>query len=385
MLVAVDTQDTAVVVGPSAASDSTDPGPTITWFPLTGPTRQTVFANATTPAALAIDGSNALWLVGQLYRTVTFGTGSPLQPVDAGYYLVKLASDGTPLFSKAIARTDANVFGAVTYAIKIDSQGNAYVVGGLQLSGATYTNSVFVTKFSSTGTELEDQVFPGSDSEAWAHDVAFAPSGEVVIAGSFNSSLQIGSTTLTCLAGTSLNGFVAVLDPTTLAAERAFAFGGTHLDVAESIEVTSAGALRVSGALSGTSTIGGITLQADPTNSGFIAELSATGTANWVHLIDGTSFVFESDTNGADRTFAVGRIDGATSDAFVAAIGPDPTVTIPLRATTNGGNGAVFAATDRHGGVWVTGEFEGTVNFGLGPLTSAAPMQPTNFVVHLEP
>ena len=93
-LVVVDSQDTAIVVGVSAASDLDDPGPRVTWIPRQGSPHGTTFASAITPATIAVDPSRNLWLVGQLYKAVSFG-GPTLAAVDGGYYLVRLNADGS--------------------------------------------------------------------------------------------------------------------------------------------------------------------------------------------------------------------------------------------------------------------------------------------------
>jgi hypothetical protein len=135
------------------------------------------------------------------------------------------------------------------------------------------------------------------------------------------------------------------------------------------------------------STIGGTTVQADANGSAFVAELTATGTANWVSLVNGSGgIVFGADTNSAGRTFAAGRINSTTNEAYLAAVGPDPALTTPLRAASGDNtNGAVSAAADHHGGVWVGGEFLGTIDLGTPPLSGSDPTQPSNFLVHLEP
>jgi hypothetical protein len=382
--VAVNSQDTAVVLGPVAANDTLDPGPALTWIPFAGPTRQKLFPNEPTPAAMALDGADAIWLTGQLYKGAAFG-GTAVPAIDSGYYLVKLGADGSNVFTKGISRTDST--STTTYALAFDSQGNVYVTGNLLLNGTATIAAVFVSKFSPTGALLSDRVFAGTDTQASAFDAAISPNGDLVIVGDFSGSLQVGTTKLTSLAGTSTNGFVAVLNTADLTAKRAFSFGGPALfDLAYAVDVTSTGALRISGTLCGMSTVGGTTVQANAAGSPFVAELTPTGTANWVRLIEGPGVVFQSSTSPGDRTFAVGRIDGTTHDAFLAAIGPDNTLTLPLRTNTGeNGNGALSAATDHHGGVWVAGELQGTATFGTTTLGGTNPALVTNFLVHLEP
>jgi hypothetical protein len=381
MLVVVDNQDTAVVVGPRAESELEDPGPRITWIPRQGSPHSSTFVNAVTPEAIAVDLSRNVWLAGQLYRPVSFG-GPTLQPVESGYYLVALAPDGTHVSSHAVARPGTTY----VHALTTDPQGNVYVVGSRSSVTFPSTDSVFVTKFSPAGVEIFNSEFPGQGSSAWANDVAVAPNGEVIIVGTYNGPVQFGTTTLTLPTGSIDTGFFAALDPDTGAARRAMRFGGPDFDVGNSIETTSTGALRVSGLVSGAATIGGTNVQADPRGSPFIAELTAAGAANWVALVDGSGIVFAADTNGADRTFAIGYLEGAIKETFVASVVADGTLTLPLRTPiASDTNGARFAAADRHGGVWVTGDFKGTVNFGSGPLDAGGPTKFGNFLIHLEP
>jgi hypothetical protein len=381
VLIAVDASDTAIVVTPANGTTIADPGPTITWLPLQGSRRALTFANATTPNAMAVDRSGAIWLAGQLYQPVSFG-GPSLQPIDNGYYLAKLSSDGTPLVTVPVSRT------ATTFpeAIAADGDGNVYVTGGMLSTTGTVASSVFLTKFSPTGTQIFDQTYVGTDTEASAQAIAFRSDGDVVLAGFFNASITFGGTHLSSAAGLSSNGFVAIVDHMTGAARSASRFGGATLDSANSVQVTSSGALRLAGQTSGSSTIGGMTVQAAAQGSAFIAELSDAGAANWVRLVGAPGTLAHGDTNAADRTFGVGHLDGASaSDAIVATADADGQVAMLLRVSNADGNGATYCAADLHGGVWVAGEFQGSTDLGTGALSGSDPTLPTNFLAHLEP
>jgi hypothetical protein len=382
LMVAVDGQDTAVVVGPSSASEDEDPGPTVTSISLAGASRKTSFPNAITPEAMAVDAAGNIWLAGQLYRPISFG-GATLGAVESGYYLAKLTSTASEVFTVAVTRLATPWL----RAIATDAQGNAYVVGGISDGGDPSQHSVFVTKFSPSGAQLFDQQFPSQGSSAWASDVAIAPDGEVVIVGAHNTPLQLGATTLPVPTGSIETGFVAALDPATGAVRRAFGFGGPDFDIGNSIEVTSSGALRVSGLLSDAAVIGGMTVQAGAMGSPFVAELTPDGFANWVQLVSpGEGIVFAADTNAAGRTFAVGYITNLLKDTFVATVGPNWPLTLPLRTTiAEDSNGGLFVAADRHGGVWVTGDFKGSVQFGSNTLMAPSSTAFASFLIHLEP
>jgi len=157
--------------------------------------------------------------------------------------------------------------------------------------------------------------------------------------------------------------------------------------VAVDVAVTSAGNIRIAGSLAGASTLGGMTVQADPNSSGFIAEVTPAGAARWIDLVGGLSgTIFQMATNAADVSFAVGHLNEATAtDAIVAEVDSAGQLSLPVRVANDDENGATNCAADHHGGVWVTGEFQGTIDLGSGTLTAPDPTLPANFVVHLQP
>jgi hypothetical protein len=386
LLVAVDAQDTAVVIGPAATNASQDPGPAISWLPRQGTRRRMTFANAVTPKAIAVGPGDALWLTGDLFRPVTFG-GPTLPAVENSHYLVKLGADGSHGFSVAVARSASPNLQAIT----VDGDGNSYVVGAYYMNPPTggLTSSVMVAKFSPTGGELWNRAFPGTETSAYAADVALAPNGDVVIAGGFAGQVTFGATQLTSQSAMSggYNGFVAVLDPANGDPRRAFRFGGTVFDLANSVEVSAAGVVRIAGELSGASMVGGMNATALAAGSPFVAELSLTGVGSWVRVVSGRGIVFGADTNASGRTFAAGFVDvgdGTVRESVVAAVGSDAALTIPVRVNTGEGNGATSAAADRHGGVWIGGELRGSATFGTTTLTAPSG-EPGNYLLHLEP
>ena len=385
--VAVDSQDTAVVLGPTITSFTGDPGPALTWISNTAQVRTKDFANEPTPRAMAVDAADAVWLTGPLDQPATFG-GTTVQATSSGYYLVKLSSDGSNVFTKAIVREEPGTVWDGGYSIAFDRDGNAYVAGILVLSAPEFHCSVLVNKFSPSGALLADAVFPSTSSmQATASDVAIAPNGDLVVVGNFDETLQVGTTKLISASGQYSNGFIAILNASDLSAKKAFSFGGAnYYDAGKAIEITSSGALRVSGILAGASSIGGNSVQAQTGGSAFIAELTPAGTANWVRLIQGDSqgIVWDTSTTTNDRTFAVGSVNGNNSALF-AALDRDGNLTFPVQLTGASQNGALATAIDRHGGVWVALEGSGSSKFGTVQPIGASSEPTANWLVHIEP
>jgi hypothetical protein len=387
VMIRVDSTDTAVIVGAlSPPSVSEAPGTFVEWVPRTGNPRMKTFPTGITPQAMALDADNGIWLAGQLYQDVTFG-GPTLAAVENGYYIVKLAADGSHVFSSRVVRAD----NATPWALRTDPAGNAYLVGAIAKISSAYKQRVFVTKTSPQGTEIYNKEFPGTDTEAFAQDVVIAPSGEVVIGGFFNATVQFGATKLTSLAGLSTNGFVAVLDPIDGSAKRAFSFGGTIVDSVSSLSFTSSGALRVAGVVTGTGMMGGKSYAAAPEGSGFVAELSlSTGAATWLQLSAHPGSIGPSETDSHDRTFAVGNIVDANrlgTGTFLEVVDGTLMPLFPFQMGINQTGGLTGVVLDHHGGAWIEGTYQGTgVDFGMGVVPpSPDSAMPRGFSVHLEP
>jgi hypothetical protein len=348
------------------------------------------FSQATTPLAMTVAPDDSIWLVGLLSKSVSFG-GPTLTKTDNAYYLVHLAADGSHLLSTTVASSQIVWLRGIT----TDAQGNVYVAG--ELVSADYaTGSVVVRKLSSSGATLLDCTVASTGRGA-AFDIALTPAGDMAIAGEFTGTIDFGVAKLASKTGSGgspmVNGFVAILGAADGKPTMARAFGGTVEDLGYAIDVTRAGALRVGGYLTGPGEIGGTSVNGSTSGSPtpFVAELNATtGAANWVRVLGGDGVVFDTTTDSAGRTFAVGRFEGpgtgpartAGSSTFVAVVQPDSTFTVALQTVTNG-NGALHVAMDGLGGLWVGGEYSGNVNFGLGPLVASGSLGVTDIATYL--
>jgi hypothetical protein len=148
--------------------------------------------------------------------------------------------------------------------------------------------------------------------------------GNVLVTGSFQGAVDFGGGPLTSAGSTDI--FVAKhsgTDGTHLWARR---FGGASFDGASGVAVDGAGNVLVTGSFQGTVNLGGGPLTSAGSTDIFVAKHSGTdGTHLWARRFGGTSS------------------DGGVPDV----------------------------AVDGAGNVLVTGSFQGTVDFGGGPLTSA--------------
>ena len=394
LLVATTSQNEGVVVGAMGAgpAQSPDPGPTIQWYTSAGAkNNEKAFNQAATPVAMTLGPDDSIWLVGLLTRSANFG-GSTLPQTDNGYYLVHLAADGSHLLSTTVTSSQVVWLDALV----TDAQGNLYMGG--ELVNTDYSvGTVFVRKVSSSGATIFDRTFASTKDIGAVFGIDLTPAGDIAIAGQFKGTLNFSVAQLTSKTGSAgtpvANGFVAVLGKADGTAMMARAFGGTVEDLGNSVQVTRAGALRVGGYVTGNGEVGGTAVSASASNSPtpFVAELNATtGAASWVRVLGGDGVVFDATTDAAGRTFAVGRFEGpgtgpartTGSSSFVAMVQPDSSLKVVMQTLTNW-NGAMEVAIDGLGGLWVSGEYTGSVNFGLGTLVATGPLSVSDIATYL--
>ena len=122
------------------------------------------------------------------YQKKSFST--EIAGIDANGFIIPADSDDED--AEGIA-SKTMTFNTVPTAVKIDSQGNSFVVRstegdlGGQINGAE-TSDVFLSKYSSTGNLLWSRLLGASD-EAEAFDIAIDNEDNVVIAGKTNEEL----------------------------------------------------------------------------------------------------------------------------------------------------------------------------------------------------
>lgn len=139
--------------------------------------------------------------------------GGPLAPCGATPFFVKLDAAGNHVWGHAYG----DCAGQSVADGVVDSAGNLIVVGaftgtidfgsGPMTASADY--DAYVAKLDSAGNGVWGRQFTGAKTQA-VNSIALAPSDGVVVAGVFNSSITIGTTTHNAVGYT--DGFVAMLD-----------------------------------------------------------------------------------------------------------------------------------------------------------------------------
>lgn len=225
----------------------------------------------------------------------------------------------------------------------------------------------------------------GSD---WGNGIAVDGEGNVIAAGTFTDSLQIGDTTLTSVG--SYDFFVAKLNGLTGEVIWVHHFGGLDTDFNGPVRTDASGNIYVAGYFYGTIDLGGGALQSAGNADSFVLKLTPDGDHVWSRRFGGVG----SDGSGelAVRGDAVVVVGTYSQGTVFGASGPAPlaqpyTDIFILKLTTDGefvwsrtvegpapSDVPGSVALDSSGNVVVVGQFGDTVDFGGGPLTTLTAM-----------
>jgi hypothetical protein len=250
--------------------------------------------------------------------------------------------------------------------------------GATTLSSSTYTDDVFIAKYSSGGSYQWARGFGSTGSDV-ATGAAVDGSGNLLVAGYFQGTVDFGGGPVTSSASYSL--FVAKYSPTgSLVWSKQV--GGAFNNAL--VTVDGSGNVVVTGYYSGTVDFGGGALPSSGATDVFVAKYSSSGSLVWAKRYGGSSYdmaqAIAVDGNGnvvvigyfkGTADFGSGSMtsSGGSNDVFLAKYASDGS---PLWAKRFGATTSDYGfgvAVDGSGNVLVTGDFSSTVDFGGGPLT----------------
>ena len=337
-------------------------------------------ASADIGHAVAIEEEGAVVVAGRL----SDGGGPQM-------LVAKYSATGTQLWSRTSTGTGA----AEAYGVARDGAGNVVVVGWLQgtinLGGAPLSSvgssDIFVAKYSGVdGAHLWSRRYGGAMTDI-AYGVAVDTSGDVVVIGFFQQAADLGGGTVPSVLG-ELDTFVAKYAGADGSYLWARDVGGAGDDLGYAVATDASGGVFVTGFFTGRMSFGATTLLSTAgSNNIFVAKLAgADGTPAWAHGMGSTGsergYDVAVDRNGdlLVAGFFQGTVDfgggpltsAGSSDVFVAKY--TGATGGHLWSRSAGGPGEDYAygvAVDANGDAVVTGRFKSTVDFGSGALTAA--------------
>ncbi|MEM6751719.1 MAG: SBBP repeat-containing protein [Cyanobacteria bacterium P01_C01_bin.38] len=311
-----------------------------------------------------------------------------------GFYL-KLDNNGDVRWAQMLSGSSLN---DRANGISVDKNGDVYLVGQQYLSDSTDTSSfaALITK----------PVFPGGASVGWTQklsglsdvfglDIAVDEASNTYVTGQFAGTAAFGEIkfeggitsrpTITSLGED--DAFVAKLDKNGNVVW-ANNFGGSSSDKGTGITVDETGNTYITGTFSDFITFGDITLTSNVKDSDniFVAKLDNDGNVTWaesfnvnfVNLEPKITLDKESNiyiTGAFSKTVNFGETTLTSkgwSNSFVLKLDNNGNVVKVNQFGSDLFDKGNDIAVDESGAINVTGEFQGTANFGDKALTSAS-------------
>ena len=242
--------------------------------------------------AIAVDGDGNVYVAGSFLETITFGS-TTLQSADGEDIFVAKYNAQSEVLWAIRAGGD---FADRASQILVDHAGNVFIAGsisstasfGPQMFTSAGASDVFVAEINSSGDFKWVKTFGGNGTDG-IYSIIEDHEGNLVIAGSFETTISFGSTSFTSEGET--DSYVAKLTPASGEAIWATRFGGLTSSYSHALGAGSGGDLFVAGSFFGTASFGPHTFTApqDVLNS-FVLKLNAAGEVAWAKQIEGTGW-----------------------------------------------------------------------------------------------
>jgi len=291
--------------------------------------------------AVVVDGAGNVIVVGHFQGTLDFGGGSLTAAggaTDQDLFVAKYSAAGTHLWSRRFGAASAFDYGN---AVAVDASGNVIVTGAfygaVSFGGGTLTSAggydLYVAALSSTGAHLWSKRFGGAGDD-YAYGVAVDASGNVVVTGAYQGTVNFGGGSLTSAGGSDV--FVARYSPAGahLWSRTSGAAGG---DGGQGVTIDGSGNVVVTGSFQGSVDFGGGALTSIGGGDLFVATYAAAdGHHLWSRRFGGSGYQYGQGVaaGSAGAVVVTGYYqtsidfgDGALAsaglnDAFVASLVP---------------------------------------------------------------
>ncbi len=331
--------------------------------------------------SVAVDASGNITFAGSLWGTADLGAGPVTSTGTRDAFVVKLDPDGNHLWSKHFGGASSLT---APGGIAVDGQGNVLLTG--QLSGSAdfgggarvskANGDIFLVKLDAAGNHLWSKLF-GDDGADAGWSVAADPAGNVLVRGRSWGSADFG--------GGPLSGaHLAKLDPAGNHLWSQTIQGDVPLELHHGLAVTGAGDVLITGAFTGSLSVGALSLAGPGDFDAYVVKLDPAGAPLWGKAFGGPApdMIRAIQADSAGNALLLGDFRGTVNlgGGPLTAAGGDVFV-IKLDAAGNHlwskqyGDAADQAGTavaaGPDGRVILAGNFYGTLDFGGAPLVSA--------------
>lgn len=337
-------------------------------------------------ASLAVDASGNTVVAGYFFGSLKIGAQTLVGSVNSEIFVAKLGPTGTPLWAKQFG--DAN--SQRPYGVAVDGAGSivlaGYDAGSTDFGGGGKGPGIFVTKLDTNGAHLWSRGLGGANPSATGSNgtsIAFDAAGDVIVTGSFQSSITPGPGTLSAAGST--DAFLSKLGGASGAGIWSKAFGDGGAQGAQDVAIDDAGNILLIVTLAGSADFGGGALMSAGSNDLVLAKFDTNGTHSWSKRYGdassqvGSGLAVDAQGNPILTGYFAGSLDfgggglasAGANDIFVAKISNVGTHLWSKHFGDGVGQDGQSVAVDDAGDVFLFGNFSGTVDLGGGALTSA--------------
>ena len=227
--------------------------------------------------AVAVDASGNLIVTGGFTGTVDFGGGDLIGEGFNDIFVAKYDADGVHEWSRRFGNPSFNQ----GLAVAVDASGNAAVAGRFEgtvdFGGGNLVSAgsadIFLARYDAGGVHEWSRRFGGANNDV-GESVAMDPSGNLVVTGSFQKTVDFGGGNLVS-AGTADIFLVKYSKSGVHRWSRRF--GGNSFDVGEAVAVDGSGNVMMTGYFNGTVDFGGGNLVSEDFADIFVAKYSQVG------------------------------------------------------------------------------------------------------------
>ncbi|MDI1478385.1 SBBP repeat-containing protein [Polyangium sp. y55x31] len=346
---------------------------------------------------IAVDPQGNLIVTGKFDGVLDFGGASLVCRELEDVFVVKLDTSGNPIWSKAMGGDDEQT----VQRIAVDSEGNILLVGyfrgTLDLGGGSLVSAgsrdIFAAKLAPDGGHIWSKSFGGPNTQL-GRGIAADDEGNVFIAGTIWGSADFGGGPLTSAGWEDM--FVAKLDKD---GKHLWSrtFGDQETQEAWDLATDSEGNVVVTGYALGTVDFGDGPTVGTGMPDAILVKLSANGSTLWSHRFgdSGKQFGQSVAVDPGDHVIMSGEFQGTVDfgdglvvsagahDLFVVKFNPTGELEWYRRVGDASDQSSISVAADGAGAVLLTGSFEGGIDFGDTLLVSAGLTDA--FVAKLDP
>lgn len=357
-------------------------------------------SNGDSGGDIAVDADGNVYTTGFFRNTADFDPGPGTYNLTAegtglGAFISKLDADGNFVWAIELDGTDWER----GFGIAVDADGNVYSTGyfagtvdfnpgsgTFNLSSSNFSS--YILKLDTDGNFIWAKSTSGSDYE-YGRAITVDDSQNVYVMGEFSGAVDfdpgVGITTLT---DSNPNGdvFILKLDPAG-DFEWARSFVGTSGDVARSIEVDAAGNVYTTGGFYATVDFdpgaGVFNLTSAGTDDVFISKLDVNGNFVWAKQIGSTAIDRGQDLalDISGNVYVTGHFNGTVDfdpgvgtfnltsmqhDAFIVKLDTDGNFAWAKSINGQGFDEFYTIDIDDEGGVYTGGKFYGVIDFDPG-------------------